>query len=100
MSKTHNTEGTSQPEEEGNNTGSSVASVVTWLYPQGGKMEPTKTCPPDNQEQVKSEMPKPVAASSWSSLFSSGEGLVSSALNKVSSGKSSCERTKLPGCGE
>jgi len=49
-------------------------------------MEPTKTCPPDNQEQVKSEMPKPVAASSWSSLFSSGEGLVSSALNKVSSG--------------
>lgn len=86
MSKTQETENITEPEEGENTPGSSVESVVTWLYPQGGKIEPTKTCPPDNQEQVNSEMPNPFAVSSWSSLFSSGGGLVSSALNKVSSG--------------
>lgn len=72
--------------EEGDNTGGSAESVVTWLYPQGGNMVPSnETGPTDGLRQVDPEMSNPSMTSAWSSFFSSG-GLVSSALNKVSSG--------------
>ena len=73
--------------EEGDNTGGSAESVVTWLYPQGVNMVPSnETGPTDGLRQVDPEMSNPSMTSAWSSFFSSG-GLVSSALNKVSSGE-------------
>jgi len=72
--------------EEGNGTRGSVESVVTWSYPPGGNMEPSdESGPRDYPRQVDPEIPNTSTTSTWSSIFSSG-GLVSSALNKVSSG--------------
>ena len=79
---------TSKPEEEGNTTGGgSAESVVTWLYPQEGNMEPSnETGPTDGVGQVEPTISNPSMTSAWSSFFSSG-GLVSSAFDKVSSGE-------------
>jgi len=78
---------TSKSEEEGNTTGGgSAESVVTWLYPQEGNMEPSnETGPTDGVGQVEPTISNPSMTSAWSSFFSSG-GLVSSAFDKVSSG--------------
>ena len=83
MKGTAATDNTSKS-EEGNTTGVSAESVVTWLYPQEGNMEPSnETGHTDGLRQVEPEISSP---STWSSFLSSG-GLVSSALNKVSSGE-------------
>ena len=73
--------------EEGNTTGVSAESGVTWLYPQEGNMETSnETDHTDGLRQVEPEISSPSMTSAWSSFLSSG-GLVSSALNKVSSGE-------------